>query len=376
MDIFKENERTANIYAARCMLAAAAFCLIIWLLNEMGIFIVSRRQMMAAMPLGISFFLLPTLAARLWQARPFCKYVILLFSALGLTVLAAMLTVHCLLAWPLLLLISCHYYSRKITVQCFLISVLCMTIALYAGLYFGVWDCNMMAQQGETVERVITSSILSRVTLFYLIPRVLILSALFSVCFMVAGRTRRLLEDQQKILREKERLSLDQKTGLYGVTAYYNRLDRLVQEAPAKHNLALCILDLDDFKRVNDTYGHAYGDEVILCLASIMKKLCGDRFFPARFGGEEFIILFSDGKRSEYLTLIKELLTEFSLSHYEFTDNTITVSAGLAIWRDGMDGKTLFEQADRALYRSKSSGKNRVTIYTEEMEKMICENHG
>lgn len=189
-----------------------------------------------------------------------------------------------------------------------------------------------------------------------------------------AGRTRQLLEKQQEILREKERLSLDQKTGLYGVTAYGNRLEQFMRADPVAQNLAMCMLDLDNFKQVNDTYGHAHGDEVILSLARLIKQFCGSRFFPVRFGGEEFIILFYGGERAEYQSIVECLLEKFAALRYEFTNQTITCSAGLAFLEKGVDAKMLFDQADQALYQSKAEGKNRLTVflYQNEEEKAKC----
>lgn len=208
--IFRENEQAANIYAAKCMRWAAIFSAVIWGLNAIDFFIVSKELMNIAMPFGIALFLLPTPAAHFWKERLFCKYVILLSATLGLTILSCMLTYHCLLAWTLLLMLSCHYYSRRFIAEVFLIGIVCMAFALYAGLYVGVWDANMMSQlQAQATERVITPSILRRVTSFYLLPRILILSALFPICFTAAGRTRRLLEKQREVTQEKERIGAE-----------------------------------------------------------------------------------------------------------------------------------------------------------------------
>lgn len=208
--IFRENEQTANSYAAKCMRWAALFSAVIWGLNAIDFFIVSKQLMNIAMPFGIALFLLPTPAAHFWRERPFCKYAILLSATLGLTVLSCMLTYHCLLAWTLLLMLSCHYYSKRFITEVFIVSITCMAFALYVGLYVGVWDSNMMSElQAQATGRVITASILKRVTSFYLLPRILILSALFPICLTAAGRTRRLLEKQQAVTEEKERIGAE-----------------------------------------------------------------------------------------------------------------------------------------------------------------------
>lgn len=208
--IFRENEEAANVYAAKCMRWAAIFSGLIWGLNAIDFFIVSKELMNVAMPLGILLFLIPTPVVRVWKNRLFCKYIILMLAALGLTALSSMLTYHSLLAWTFLILLSCHYYSKRFTAEIFVVTIFCLAFALYVGLYIGVWDANMMSQlQATATERIITPSILRRVTSFYLLPRILILSALLPICLTVAGRTRRLLEKQRAVTEEKERIGAE-----------------------------------------------------------------------------------------------------------------------------------------------------------------------
>ena len=93
-----------------------------------------------------------------------------------------------------------------------------------------------------------------------------------------------LAEGYQEQLRMKELLNYDQKTGIYGSTAFSNSLSRTIDRG-SLDNLALAFLDIDDFKYVNDTYGHTAGDEVLMCLAAMIKEICGRDQLPGRFGG-------------------------------------------------------------------------------------------
>lgn len=270
--IFRENEQAANIYTAKCMRWAAIFSAVIWGLNAIDFFIVSKNLMNVAMPFGIVLFLFPTLAISRWKERPFCKYVVILFATLGITVISSMLTYHSLLAWTLLLMLSCHYYSKRFTAEVFIISIICMAVALYIGLYVGVWDSNMMSQlQAQATERIITPSILKRVTSFYLLPRILILSALFPICLTVAGRTRQLLEKQREVTEEKERIGAELQVAsriqsdmlpkIFPAFPQYNEFDLNATMMPAKEVGG----DFYDFFLIDD-------DHLALIIADVSGK--------------------------------------------------------------------------------------------------------
>lgn len=166
----------------------------------------------------------------------------------------------------------------------------------------------------------------------------------------------------QEQLRMEELLNYDQKTGIYGSTAFSNSLSRTIDSC-STDSLALAFLDIDDFKYVNDTYGHAAGDEVLVRLAAIIRERCGDRQLPGRFGGDEFAVLLVGGDVEAYCALLEEMQNVFQQQTYDFTEQSITVSIGLAMLQEGWDADTILQKADEAMYRSKENGKNKLTIF-------------
>lgn len=159
-------------------------------------------------------------------------------------------------------------------------------------------------------------------------------------------------------LKMQDQLNKDQKTGLYGNTIFMNTLDNVI--ASADDQIALAVMDIDDFKKVNDSFGHLNGDHVITALAGIMKKRSGADRFMARFGGEEFVILFT-GAEADYAALfLEDFRKEVEEQEYEFTDRPITVSIGLAFWKQGLTPEDLFNKADEAMYQAKARGKNQI----------------
>ncbi len=165
-------------------------------------------------------------------------------------------------------------------------------------------------------------------------------------------------------LEMKELMYKDQKTGLHGHTIFMNTLSQMVKLSEKTNmQIALAIIDIDDFKKINDTYGHLKGDKVIYKLAELMKRDFGANRFTARFGGEEFAIIFTENEVDQAYDFLEKLRAEFASQKYSFTDDVVTISIGIANWLPGWSLENLFDNADAAMYAAKSGGKNRISQY-------------
>lgn len=201
---------------------------------------------------------------------------------------------------------------------------------------------------------------------FWLAEGIVAIVVLVSACIVSevlirfqAEKTALIEKSYQAQLEMQERLNKDQKTGLYAPNALMNHLKNIVQEEPEDGSVLLAIMDIDDFKRINDVYGHNQGDKVIYHFAQIMKQYCSDEF-PARFGGEEFAVVFEGKNVSQVSEILEVIRHDFSMSTYDFTSERITVSIGFAAYRKGMNDQSFFDHADRAMYEAKTTGKNKV----------------
>jgi diguanylate cyclase len=128
--------------------------------------------------------------------------------------------------------------------------------------------------------------------------------------------------------------------------------------------LCIAILDLDDFKRLNDTYGHIAGDSALKHLVKIVKDTLRSMDVIARFGGEEFLILLPETS-IEAASLTMTRLQRDLTRHFFMHDNEkvlITFSAGVALRRPHEDQNELVKRADKAMYQAKQTGKNRVVV--------------
>ena len=128
--------------------------------------------------------------------------------------------------------------------------------------------------------------------------------------------------------------------------------------------MAVGLIDIDNFKRLNDTLGHAAGDVALKTLATAMR----DRLRPvdhlARFGGEEFVVLMPGAavdEASQVLSRLQRSLTEALFLH-EGREVFVTFSAGVTAWRQGEALEPALERADEALYEAKRTGKNRTCL--------------
>ncbi len=167
-----------------------------------------------------------------------------------------------------------------------------------------------------------------------------------------------------------KRLSVtDDLTGLYNRRFFFARLEEEVRRA-RRHGIPLscAILDIDHFKRINDKYGHPFGDRVIREVGAMLASKCRLEDVAARIGGEEYSLLAPNTSLEGAVSLLCRLMDE--IRAHEFRDGSIsvraTVSAGVAELEPGMTSEELVQRADQALYRAKQQGRDRLVPWGEE----------
>jgi diguanylate cyclase len=170
---------------------------------------------------------------------------------------------------------------------------------------------------------------------------------------------------QEQVRRERLRAMTDLLTELPNREAWqerlafeYNRWQRY------GHPLTVGVLDIDLFKRVNDSYGHKAGDRVLQLVAREFRERLRNTDFVARFGGEEFVLLFPETGPDDAQRVLDELRAHVGRLPFHFRGEpvTVTFSAGLAGLVSGDTEESVFDRADRALYQAKDNGRNRVVV--------------
>lgn len=154
----------------------------------------------------------------------------------------------------------------------------------------------------------------------------------------------------------------DALTGALNRRGFREKINSLGLEQNNEQSLAVLTFDLDHFKSFNDTYGHTTGDEVLITISTTVKSLLIQNELFVRSGGEEFIILIRNNSLDEIKALAEKLRLKVAGLNQENAriPRQITLSAGVSFTEEPMSISALIHQADQALYRAKSSGRNRI----------------
>jgi len=158
------------------------------------------------------------------------------------------------------------------------------------------------------------------------------------------------------------RAATDALTGLANHRAVQDTLNRMVAQAGrAKTQLVGILFDLDHFKRINDVYGHAKGDEVLASVGQAIAATVRESDFVGRYGGEEFVALLPDTDREGGIQVAEKLRQAIESLEIPELDRRLSASFGVAVLPgDAVTGEALLRVADRALYSAKENGRNRV----------------
>ena len=193
--------------------------------------------------------------------------------------------------------------------------------------------------------------------------------------------TQKLLEEQTKKLRYQAHH--DMLTGLPNRTLFKERLERTIIEATRhRNNFALFFIDLDQFKKINDSLGHHVGDEVLIEAAKRLKNSLREEDTLSRLGGDEFTVILKDIKVPKNAATVAQKILNRMKEPIKIADHTLHISAsiGIALYPDdatNMDD--LIKYADAAMYKAKDEGRNNFQFYSEEMTqealaKVVLEN--
>ncbi len=172
------------------------------------------------------------------------------------------------------------------------------------------------------------------------------------------------IDKEKAIVDEAKRDSL---TKLYNKAETKNAIVRVIGECPDESH-AMFLIDIDDFKAINDTFGHTYGDTVIIDVANTIKENFRSEDIVGRVGGDEFLVFMKDVPQDKAIEKARNLCRALEKSYRgDVVSKQISISMGIAFY--GKDGKTfqsLFEKADHAMYRAKLGGKSGFALAKED----------
>lgn len=193
------------------------------------------------------------------------------------------------------------------------------------------------------------------------------LALFIGLSMMLSYSYRQLFTMYQQI---QEKAIKDQRTGLYNHSYFENLLEMEIKKAKTSNDmLSLAMIDIDDFKKYNDQFGHLKGDMLLGFLGNFLKNECEPAEVTAsRFGGEEFTILmpgYDENKARHFMNRLRKKLNDTYFEGVEiFPAGCLSFSAGIASYRDDIHDKAqMVDLADQALYYAKKQGKNNVHVY-------------
>lgn len=247
-----------------------------------------------------------------------------------------------------------------------------LVLSLYALTGYGYVILLLFANRPEKIDL--------NVEVLYWIVLAVVLSWFSAIGSYINHLRSKLVKTNIKLKKANE--IIKQSAILDELTQVYNRrqMIKILQREKAladrgEPSFSLCIFDLDDFKRVNDTFGHLKGDLVLKTLVQAIKQDVREQDYIARYGGEEFVVIFAYPDLDDALVCakrIKDLASNLAFNELP-GDFHITISIGVSRYHPVESIDALIGRADAALYRAKISGKNRIEYETHTSEKELIE---
>ncbi len=185
------------------------------------------------------------------------------------------------------------------------------------------------------------------------------------------GYRIRIIEEEGLILREREKsltemVVTDELTGLFNRRFFSAALaKRIADSSRTGEPLALLVMDVDHFKRYNDTYGHSDGDVILKRLGEVVLMGLREGDIACRYGGEEFVVILNHANLERAAQVAERIRTRFEKEVFEPRKGVrvpVSMSIGVGEWRPGESGDDLFIRCDSAMYRAKETGRNRACL--------------
>lgn len=205
-----QNEVEANQYVAKSLAACSSVGAFLWVLDVLGVFPIPLIIMSIGVVVLVIAYLTPAIVCMITGGEPsWVKHVGILCSVIGVFAISSTLPKHGPLLWTLPIILSCHYYSRKLTRIALVESMLLFPVSVIIGLYYGEWDTAMLNAPYYSGPRIITQQVIYEAIMFFAFPRTLVLFGESFICMSLADRTRNLLKRQIAESVEHKRISTE-----------------------------------------------------------------------------------------------------------------------------------------------------------------------
>ncbi len=190
----------------------------------------------------------------------------------------------------------------------------------------------------------------------------------------IIGREKTALMNESRHRHQQQAIdAITRKDALTGLDNHRSFQERLRHDANSAQPLHLALIDIDDFKGINDRFGHLMGDAALKQIGALLRSVGDERWYAARYGGEEFAVLMRGMSEEEGAGYLEELRSRIEQQAIPELDGaSVTVSIGCSMLGAGESRDELFRRADQALYEAKRGGKNRVVIDGSDGCRLTC----
>lgn len=349
------------LFRANVIIACLVF------LSEIIIYFFLRAESLIFQPLSVYFFrylILPTildililLIGKLFlqhlpaKAR-ITNYVPVVQMTLICLVVAATHNIFsvtmCVFCFPIFS--TTLFNNKKMTSRITLLSVLCVLITIFIRAYFrtpGSDDTYLIEESLIAIAITVGTNILSNVLNNH------------------QNMQRNIIETSfQKQMQMLDLLNHDQLTSLYSHTAFMNHLHEVLDIEDAYDDLlyVMAIIKIDDFKSLNNKYGHSKGDFILRRVATLIQNYCDKNAFAARLSGTKFVILFSGSTLHQCNRILNDLKNDFETQPFDFTDKPVTLSCGLSSFMPGESADAFYTRTRDVLAKAKGCSKNQTVL--------------
>lgn len=250
--------------------------------------------------------------------------------------------------YPLMVISFFATYKNFRGKAAYMIFLFCLNICMY---YFGQYHepaITVTKQQGDII------NIMYSVTLFV---------CMFVICFIFSNTNQTALEKLNSYNKKlKKEAETDELTGLMNRRSMYKALDENMRAENAMFTLV--IGDIDHFKKINDTKGHNFGDEVLRSLSAYFSDYMNDKGIACRWGGEEFLFLFTGCDSEKAYDYVVEMKRHIEITPVTYGDDSVnvTMTFGVEEYKAETLAAEIISKADDKLYSGKTNGRNRVVI--------------
>lgn len=263
------------------------------------------------------------------------------------TVHSAFTALYFIFALPILL--TTIYVDYRLTINTSIISI----VGLIVSEIFIKWDLDKESIGADGI----------RLGNFFISLFVLVMFG--AICLLVVRFEKQ--KNEASMLKEIERYKLQQRIQIDELTGIYNRIGfknafQDMEEDKSGNTYIYVMIDIDNFKSLNDNFGHVTGDYCLAEFGRILKNNC-EKAIPFRYGGDEFGIIFRNCTIHNVIATCKQIQRDYAMVDFEGKRKPLTISIGIATYAYDMALSTLIIHTDQALYESKKE-KNKITIYS------------